>query len=145
MKKFLTVSLLALIACGVALAADANRMKYVTVLPAVASASVTSAALDVAPYKGNAALLVDWGTSTVSNYAASVTFQHSTTSGGTYTTVTNLAGTAGVLSVAGVATGAVATYPIDLARLNKYVKVVLAQANETNSVGVVLVAPMKSE
>jgi len=145
MKKYIMTLLALALIPVLSFAGDANQMKYVTILPSVASASATSAALDVAAYKGNSTVVVDWGTSTATNYSATVTFTHCATSGGSYTTVTNLAGTAGVLAKTGAGTGAVATYPIDLGRVHKYVKAAIAQSNETNSVGVILVAPMKSE
>ena len=146
MKKTLAI-LAPLVACaGLCYAgANANLNSYVQLLPSTVSTSVTSAAVDVSDYKGNAAVVVNWSASTATNYTASVTVQHATASGGTYATVTNLAGTAAVVSKAGVAAGAVETYPIDLARLHKYVKVVAAQANDTNTaVSVTMVAPMVS-
>lgn len=128
-----------------AFAGDANQMSYEPVLAPVVSASVTSAALDVSDYKGNAAIVVNWGISTEAAYTGTVTIATSATSGGTYVTITNLAGTAAVLTQIGAVTNEVDTYQIDLARLSKYVKATLTQVTETNAVGVILVAPMKSD
>ena len=97
MKKLLALLATIVIPVVVFAAGDANQMKYVSILDPVVSTNATSAAIDIAAYKGNGTVIADWGISTATNYAATVTFKHSTTSGGTYTTVTNLAGTAGTL------------------------------------------------
>jgi hypothetical protein len=127
------------------LARDANLMKYVSVLDPVVSTNSTSAAIDVAAYKGNGTIVVDWGISTEATYTGVVTVAHSATSGGTYTTITNLAGTAAVLTETGVGTNQLSTYPVDLGAIRRYIKATVVQENQTNAVGVILVAPMKSE
>jgi len=120
MKKIACFVLLAVV-CG-ASAMDANLMKYQQLIEPVASAATEAV------------------TSTVS-------LVHATTSTGTYSVVTNLAGTACTVSQTGPATSAVQTVQIDTARLHSYVKVIVAQAttNEIPAVSALLVAPMKSE
>jgi hypothetical protein len=142
--KRLILFFTALLLAAAVYATDANQLSYVALLPTVTN-SVTGSAVDIAVYKGNAAMVVNWSASGDSSYTGTVTLTHSTASGGTYTTVTNTAGTAGVLTSTGTNSGSVATFPIDLGRLHKYVKVVAAQVNVSNAVGVVLAAPMKSQ
>lgn len=153
MKKFI-VLLFALMAC-VSMAQDANLMKYVNLLPPNASTnlSVTGDTTDIANYKGNACLVVHTGTASATNNTITVTLQHSSASNfASPTTVTNLAGTAGVLtefaSDAGVSsTVNIQYFAIDTARLKKYVRVIYTTtlANNYIPVSAVLVAPMKAE
>jgi hypothetical protein len=126
-------------------AADANQMKYLSLLSPVVSASEAGAAIDLASYKGNSTVLVNWGACADTNYVGTVTISHANASTGTYSTVTNTAGTAAVLTASGVGTNVVSTYSIDSARLRKYIKATLTQTPSTNAVGVVFIAPMKSE
>jgi len=111
-----------------------------------ADQTITGTGVDVAVYKGNATFLVACGgaLNESASYTNTVTIQHSTALGSGYTTVTNLAGTDGVLSLVG-ATGSVQEFACDLGRLHKYVRAVSVQQNDVGSVGVTLVAPMKSE
>ena len=130
----------------VAFAGDANQMKYVTL--GTFATSGTGAAVDVSDYKGNSIVIANWaaGGVTGGTYTGTVTFTTSATSGGTYTTVTNLAGTAGVFTRTGSNVLAKAsTFQIDSARLNKYVKATVANVNLTNAVSVLFVAPMKAD
>ena len=145
MKK-IAILALGLIAAQLAFGqSDANQMKYVQVLAPTASLSTTGTVTDVSAYKGNAALAVQFSPSAIAS-TATVTFAHALASTGTWSTVTNAAGTALVVTQTGPATNAIQTVPIDMARVHKYVRAVLLQSGEdTNSVSAFLVAPMKAE
>lgn len=145
MKKIAIIAL-ALVAAQLAFGqSDANQMKYVQVLAPTASLSTTGTVTDVSAYKGNAALAVQFSPSAIAS-TATVTFAHALASTGTWSTVTNAAGTALVVTQTGPATNAIQTVPIDMARVHKYVRAVLLQSGEdTNSVSAFLVAPMKAE
>jgi len=144
MKKVLAVMFACVVAGVVYAGNDANLMHYVGLLSTKAGAA-TGSAVDVSQYKGNATFVVAWGVGTDTNHTGSVTIQHCATSGGTYTTVTNLAGTAGVMTTAGAVANEVDTFACDLGRLHKYVKAVhAAEGSATNGVAVMMVAPMKS-
>ena len=145
MKK-IAILALALVAAQLAFGqSDANQMKYVQVLAPTASLSTTGTVTDVSAYKGNAALAVQFSPSAIAS-TATVTFAHALASTGTWSTVTNAAGTALVVTQTGPATNAIQTVPIDMARVHKYVRAVLLQSGEdTNSVSAFLVAPMKAE
>jgi len=146
MKKLILILAAAALLPIAVVARDANQMKYVGLLQVDDSGSATGPAVDVSAYKGNAAFVVAWGLSSVAEYTGTVSITHCATADGTYTTVTNLAGTAGTLTNTGVTTNKVDTFSCDLSRLHKYVKASLAeQDNETNGVSVIMVAPMKSE
>jgi hypothetical protein len=128
-------------------AQDANRQHYVQILGAqtVAATSVTGTAVDVSAYKGNARFLLATGASTINGYTGTVSVVHSTTSTGTYTTVTNLAGTAVSVTKTSTNSAAVDGVACDLSRVHKYVKAIAVIANDTNEVAVIMAAPMKSE
>ena len=143
--KFMTIIIAAVAIAATGFAADANLMKYVSILDPVVSTNATSAAIDVSAYKGNSTIVVDWGISTATNYSGTVTITHATASDGTYATVTNLAGTAASIVKTGTGTNTLSTYQIDSARLRKYIKANVVQSGQTNAVGVIMVAPMKSE
>jgi len=147
MKKFVAILILGCVAMLAYAGSDANQLFYVSLLPVqtVSATSVTGTAVDVSSYKGNAAFVFSTGASTVNGYTGVVTVTHCATSGGTYITVTNLAGTALVVTKTSTNSAAVNTVACDLARLHKYVKVVAAVANDTNEVAVVLVAPMQAQ
>ena len=110
--------------------------------------TITSDIIDISAYKGNATVLFALGgaLNETATYTNTVTFQHGTNSAfaGTYATVTNLAGTAGTGSLTGTV-GEVDEFAIDLGRLHKYVRAVSVQQHDVGSVGVILVAPQKSE
>lgn len=108
--------------------------------------TITGTGVDVSVYKGNATIVTAMGgaVNEASTYTNTVTIQHSASLGSGYTTLTNLAGTAGTETVVG-STGEVDTFPIDLSRCHKYLRAVSVQENDVGSVGVYLVAPMKSE
>lgn len=110
--------------------------------------TITSDIIDISAYKGNATVLFALGgaLNETATYTNTVTFQHGTNSAfaGTYATVTNLAGTVGTGSLTGTV-GEVDEFAIDLGRLNKYVRAVSVQQHDVGSVGVILVAPQKSE
>ena len=145
-KIFTAFALFALFATiGIVYGADANQMKYVQILAPTASLSTTGTVVDVAAYKGNATVAVQISPSAIAS-TARVTVAHANATTGTWVTVTNAAGTALVVTQVGPATNAVQTIPIDLARMRKYVRVVLTQSGEdTNAVSAILIAPMKSE
>lgn len=130
---------------GIAFGADANQMKYVQILAPTASLSTTGSAVSVSAYKGNAAIGVQFSSSAIAS-TGTVTIYHAPAATGLYTRVTNTAGTAATITQTGPATNDVQTYSIDLARLHPYVRAVLSQSGEdTNTVSVFMVAPMKSE
>ena len=111
-----------------------------------ADQTITGSAVDVSAYKGNATIVSAMGgaVNEAAGYTNTVTIQHSANGSTGWATITNLAGTAATETVVG-ATGEVDTYPIDLSRLHKYVRAVSVQQHDVGSVGVILVAPQKSE
>jgi hypothetical protein len=153
MNKFNSFLVSIMLSAGV-YAADANQMKYVSLLPANLSTnlSVTGATIDIASYKGNAALVVQTGTASATNNTLTMTLQHSTASNfANPTTVTNTAGVACVVTVPVVdATSEslkITTVQIDTARLHKYIRVIFTTtlADQYIPVSAMLVAPMKAE
>lgn len=143
-RIIVAVALVALFA-GIAFGADANQMKYVQILAPTASLSTTGSAVNVSAYKGNAAIGVQFSSSAIAS-TGTVTIYHAPAATGLYVRVTNTAGTAATITQTGPATNDVQTYSIDLARLHPYVRAVLSQSGEdTNTVSVFMVAPMKSE
>jgi len=139
----LTLAVLLVPAAG--LAADANRMNYLQLYAPGSDLAITSSAVDISDYKGNAAFAAQFSSTAVS-CTSTVTLVHSTTSGGTYTPVTNLAGTACVVTQTGPATSDVQTVQIDLGRMSAWAKVIISQSGQdTNSISSFLVAPMKSD
>jgi hypothetical protein len=153
MNKFNGFLVSIMLSAGV-YAADANQMKYVQMLPPNVSTnlSVTGDTIDIANYKGNAALVVETATSSAMTNTITVTLQHSTASNfANPTTVTNLAGTAGVLTETCTTNTAdtvnIQTYPIDTARLHKYIRVIYTttMADAYIPVSALFVAPMKAE
>jgi hypothetical protein len=143
MKKLTFLIACLLLACNIVLARDAGMQFYSNTL--TTDVDATGTALDIAAFKGNGLLTVSWGTAGNANYTGTVTIAHCTTEGGTYTTVTNTQGTAGVLYNYGVTTNEIDTFAMDLGALHKYVKVSAAHLNVSNNVSAVLVAPMKSQ
>ena len=143
--KNITIMIVAM-AClaSVVTAQDANLMNYVQIYAPGTSLALTSSAVDVSDYKGNATFAAQFGPYTQAA-TGTVTFVHSTTSGGTYTTITNQAGTAMVITQIGPATNDIQTLDCDLARLHIYVKAIVTQAGDTNAISAFMVAPMKSE
>ena len=111
-----------------------------------ADQTITGTGVDVSQYKGNATIVTTLGgaVNETATYTNTVTIQHSTALDSGYTTLTNLAGTAGTESLVG-ATGSVETFAIDLARAHKYIRAVSVQQNDVGGVGVTLVAPMKAQ
>ena len=148
MKKLISIAV-AIVAPLVGFAADANQMHYVELFPLYygtgSSTNSTVTGVDVSAYKGNATVVCSFGVGTVATVTNLATVQHCATTNGTYTTVTNYAGTAITFSHVGAAAAAASTKPLDLARCKKYVRVIVDQGADTNAAAVVLVAPMKSE
>ena len=138
-KLFILASLLAVSV----LATDANRMFYVNMLSADVDATGTGT--DVAAYKGNGTVAVAWGTASDASYTGTVTVAHCATIDGTYTPVTNLAGTVGAMTNVGVTTNEMDTFAIDLGAVHKYLQVSVSHLNVSNNVSAVLVSPMKSQ
>ena len=133
-----------------AFARNANQMKYVSILPANTTATtnsaVTSDAVDIAVYKGNAAFVVDFGEGATNDCVNIVTLTHCQTSGGTYSNFVNIAGDSASVTTSNKVS-ALTIYPCNLDRLHKYVKAsyIIHGANSTGSAcSVILVAPMKS-
>lgn len=146
-KKIIVASALVALFAGIgtAFGQDANLMKYVQILAPTASLATTGTAVNVAAYKGNATLGVQFSSTAVA-CTNTVTFYHAAAATGVYSRITNSAGTAAVLTQTGPKTNDVQTYPIDLARLHPYVIAVLAQSGQdTNTASAFMVAPMKSE
>jgi hypothetical protein len=140
------IGLLAALTVSVATAQDANLLKYVTLVNPTASASVTGTGVDVAAYKGNARVLVDFGVvAAVPAYTGIVTIATSVNNS-TWRTVTNLAGTVGIITKRGSFTNSAPEgFAIDAARLSRYLRASIAQYKYTNSVGVKVVFPFKAE
>jgi hypothetical protein len=132
-----------------AFAQDANRMSYVELFPlanyAGSRTNSTVTGVDVSAYKGNATVVCAYGKGSVAAATSLATMQHCATTNGTYTTVTNYAGTAITFTHVGGAAAVASTKPLDLARVKKYVRVVVNHGADTNAAAVMLVAPMKSE
>ena len=140
MKRLIAAMILA---AGIAAAQDANQMHYLTLVPPSDTAAITGAGVDVSAYKGNARLLADFGSNTVTGYVATVTFQHSANNSD-FATITNTAGAACVITKSGAFTNSVPDgLSIDSRRLKKYVRAVVAQTGETNAVSALIVFPMK--
>jgi len=144
MRKLLIALMLLTCIAGFAVAQDANLMNYIQLNSAVTSVAITNAAVSVAAYKGNGVFAAQFSPSTLAS-TSTVTLVTSATSGGTYVPVTNLAGTACVITQTGPATNDIQTVQIDTARLNAFVKTIIAQSGDTNSINSFLVAPMKSQ
>lgn len=150
MKKLFSILAMTLLAFG-AFAADANLMKYVQIYPAYFTTNqvVDGAAVDIAAYKGNATFVAAVGNCATTNaYSCVVTFAHSANGTTGWSTITNLAGTVGTVTIAASTnSAAIGTFAIDLARLHKYVRASISQTPAENgaSVAAILVAPMKSE
>lgn len=143
MKKLITLAMLAIAAMS--FAQDAGRMHYVQLVNPIASAALDGTGVDISPYKGNAAFLVEWATNTSTGHVASVTLQTSANNS-TWVTVTNIAGTAVISSKTGVYTNTVPEkLNIDSNRLRKYVRAKVAQTGSTNAVSAIMVFPFKSE
>lgn len=111
-----------------------------------ADQTITGSAVDRAAYKGNATVWIQTGVplNSAAAFTNIVTFQHAEAATGTWTTVTNLAGTAGAFTLTG-ASAQTQQFAIDLARLHRYIRATSVQKNDAASVGVTLIAPMKSE
>lgn len=139
-KLFILVSLMAVSV----IATDANRLFYSAGLNPTA-VDLTGTAVDVATFKGNGTVVVTWGTASDAAYTGTVTVAHCTTVDGTYTTVTNLAGTVGAMTNVGVTTNEVDTFAVDFGALHKYMQVSVAHLNVSNNVAAVIVSPMKSQ
>jgi hypothetical protein len=163
MKKVL-IAVLAVALPLAGFATDANQMKYVEIKGSLitADATETGTGVDVSAYKGNAAFIVQGGTPAThtTNYKAVVTLQTSASLSSGYQTITNTAGVAGVITFEAASSGTLAstgstqTYSYDLSRQKKYIRAVVARTHklggaltvgESAPVGVILVAPMKSE
>jgi len=146
--RIVTIALVAMLMGGsLAMAGDANQNSYVSVLGATAlyAATATNAATDISAYKGNSTIVVNWGTANASTYTGTVTVTQGTSTTGTFSTVTNAAGTAGTMTSTGVKTNEVDTFAIDLGAVHKYLRLTAVHANATNAVSGTLVAPMKSQ
>lgn len=132
-----------------ALALDANQMHYVELFPLYehtgAYTNSTTDGIDVSTYKGNAVVVCSFGAGTVGSVTSSVTLVHCATTNGTYTTVTNLSGSAVAFSHVGAEAAETDTAKIELSRVHKYFRVIANHGADTNAAAVWLVAPMKSQ
>jgi hypothetical protein len=144
MKKFLTFTAFALLSIGL-FGQDANRLHYVQIYGANAKTE-DNAGVDISAYKGNATFVCSIGEAVGGNMLTNViTLAHSADNI-SFATITNILGNAGVItSVVGTNEHTIATYPIDLGRLHKYVRASSVNYQDTNSVSVILVAPMKAQ
>lgn len=143
------VAIMAAVLPVLCFAADANQMKYVELFPLYygtgSTTNSTVTGVDVSAYKGNATVVCAFGVGSVTTVTNLATVQHCATTNGTYTTVTNYAGTAITFTHVGGAVAAATTKPLDLGRVDKYVRVIVDHGADTNAAAVMLVAPMKSE
>ena len=142
--KFILLSLAMLVTCS-AMATDANQMHYVQLVPPKDTISVTGSSVDVSAYKGNAILLAEFETSTEAGYTGVVTFATSAT-GSTWNTITNIEGTAAVITkIGGFTNSTPDSISVDSGRLSKYIRASVSQPGaETNAVSAIAVFPMKS-
>lgn len=134
----------------VAMAQDATRMNIELLAqpyPVGAGTSYTSPALSVAAYKGNCVLSVAAQQSATAGRTNTVTIQHATTAGGTYNTLTNINGTAMVFTITGTngVSGVVSNLYCGSDRMRAFLRAVVSQNVDTNSVAAYFIAPMKSE
>jgi hypothetical protein len=112
--------------------------------PGPAAGTQTNAAVDVAAAKGicNFIATVGPGHGDVTNYSATVTLTHCATSSGTYAIVTNGAGSAVSVTASaaatGVGTGIVSSVKVEAEVLERYLQTVTVVANDTNTIGAVL-------
>lgn len=152
MKRVFEFMLIAGMAVG-AVAQDANQMSYVSLVPPTSTTnqSVTGTSFDLAAYKGNATIVLVTSTASETNNYLTATVQHSTTTNfAASATVTNISGTAGVLTANAVdAAGEslkLSTFSIDTARLHRYVRVNLSRTLPDHYIpaSVLFVAPMKA-
>jgi hypothetical protein len=144
MKKTTTI-IAALSLCAVAALAALDTYDSVTLVtlgaPRVVDGSHTNAAVDVATAKGIANVLIFLGPAVTNgaSYECTATLQHSTASGGTYTTVSNAAGTAisaTTTNHAGV--GTVTSLKLEAEQLKRYVRLYIANENDTGTAGAVM-------
>ena len=148
MKKSLIAIAIACLAAAVALAGGLNTyegINFVKILAPTSSdgdVNAAGSAVAVDDYKGVATFLISVGPAATNavDYAASITLQHSTASGGTYATITNTAGNAVTLSVTSNNVGNVVAHEVDLGTLSKYVKAVYSVTNDTGTVAAELIA-----
>lgn len=144
MKKFLMFTAVALLSIGL-FGQDANRLHYLQIYGANAKTE-DNAGVDISAYKGNATFVCSIGEAVGGNMLTNViTLAHSANNS-SWSTITNILGNAGVItSVVGTNEHTIATFPIDLGRLHKYVRASSVNYQDTNSVSVILVAPMKAQ
>lgn len=147
MKKALigifTVALVASAAFAALDAYDTMTVKTISALK-LASGIQTNAAVDVSGAKGVCNLLVEIGPAytNAATFGASATLKHCASSGGTYVTVTNGAGSAVVVTGAGITgTGAVTSVKVESEKLLRYVKLFTTVTNDACDIGAVLIYP----
>lgn len=149
MKKVLVTLAVAAFA-AVSFAQDATQMKVQLLSQPYAvgaGTSYTSQPLSVAAYKGNCLLSVAAAQSATAGRTNTVTIQHATTSTGSYSTLTNINGTAMVFTITGTngVSGVVSNLPCGSDRMHAFLRSVTSQNVDTNAVAVYFIAPMKSE
>ena len=143
MKRFF-VSLIALAAMALTARAALDTYDSVTVktlgrptLVAV-DTTVTNTAVDIAGAKGigNLIVTVGAGATNAADYVCTVTLKHATASNGTFTTVTNGAGTAMVFTTAesnGV--GRIVSSKLETEVLKRYLRLEASAAGQDGSFG----------
>lgn len=144
MKRTLTIIAMALMVSGAAVAQmDMNTHSYVEILPAVANTNsaghtYTNAAIDIAPYKGGATLLISVGAciDAESSYTGTVTIYECATTGGTWVAVSGFTHT-----VTGAVAGSTEEIAVDLSARKKYIRGIFTATNSAGSASAVLAAP----
>jgi hypothetical protein len=146
-KKILATIMAGCVLVGAAQAAlDAYDTMTVKTISTVKTCegTQTNAAVDVSGAKGTCNFLVIFSAENVNtaSFAATGTLWHCATSGGTYSVVTNGAGSAVRATYSGItATGQVTSIKIESDRLLRYVKFITSANTGTNDMGAVLISP----
>ena len=119
---------------------DTVTVKTLSV-PRLVTTAYTNAVVDVATAKGNCNVIIYLGpaTTNAADYSCTATLKHSTTTDGTYVTVTNGAGSAVSATTtnhAGV--GTVTSIKLEAEKLSRFVKLYVENENDTGEAGAVL-------
>jgi len=145
MKRILAAVLGVCVLVGVAQAAlDAYDTMTVKTISTVKTCvgTETNAAVDVSGAKGICNFIVIFSAENVNtaSFAATGTLTHCASSGGTYSVVTNGAGSAVRATYSGItATGQVSSIKVESEKLLRYVKFVTSATTGTNDMGAVLI------
>lgn len=146
MKQRIAIAAVALMAVS-ALAAGLNTYDSITyqelLAPATISGNSTGSVFNLGPYKGIAAVVLTVSDNSLDGGTNTITIQHSTASGGTYTTLTNEAGTAVSASIVGSAAGDTSVIKLDTSVAHQYIRAVGSPNGATGTVAAVIVLPPK--